>query len=68
MFIKIFLSILLLTYVYTYMLKSIKDNNNTNFQKSHDNFIFKLNENRTVKLSLSGRKYDTNILFRIVFL
>ena len=32
MFSKIFLSVLLLTFVYTYMLISIKDNNNTSFR------------------------------------
>ena len=49
---KIFLSLLLLTCVYTYILKSIKDNNNTNFQKSPYNLNFQLNEILTVKPSL----------------
>ena len=43
MYSKIFLSVLLLTCVYTYMLKSIKDNNYSNFQKLSDNFNFELN-------------------------
>ena len=32
--------------------KSIKDNNNTNFQKLPDNFNFKLNRIQTVKLKV----------------
>ena len=50
MFSKILFSILLLTCVYTYMLKSTKDNNDTNFQKLPDNFNFELNGIQTVKL------------------
>ena len=52
MFLKIFISVLLLTCVYTYMLKSIKDKNNTNFQKSPDNFNLELNGIQTVKPNL----------------
>ena len=54
MFSKIFLSILLLTYVYTYTLKTLKDNNSTNFPKLPDNFNFKLNEIQTVKPNLEA--------------
>ena len=52
MFSKIFLSVLLLTCVYSYMLKSIKNNNNTNFQKLPDNFNFELNGIKTLKPNL----------------
>ena len=51
---KIFLSILLLTCVYTYMLKSIKDNNDTNFQKLPDNFNFELNGIQIAKPNLKS--------------
>ena len=54
MFSKIFLSVLLLTCVYTYMLKSIKDNNDTNFQKLPDNFNFELSGIQTVKPNLKN--------------
>ena len=47
-----FLSVLFLTCVYTYMLKSIKDNNDINFQKFPDNFNFELNGIQTVKPNL----------------
>lgn len=50
--IKVFLFVLLLTCVYTYMLKSIKDNNDTNFQKLPDNFDFELNGIQIVKPNL----------------
>ena len=49
---KIFLSVLLLTCVYTYMLKSIKDNNDTIFQKYQDNLNFELNGIQRVKPNL----------------
>ena len=52
MFSKIFLSLLLLTCVYTYIIKSTKDNNDTNFQKLPDNFNIQLDENKTVKPNL----------------
>ena len=54
---KIFLSVLLITYVYTYTLKSIKDNNYTNFQKLPDNFNFELN----------GIKNDVKEMLNIIF-
>ena len=53
MFSRIFFSILILTCVYTYMLKSIKNNNDTNFQKLPDNFNFESNEIQTVKPNLN---------------
>ena len=49
---KIFLSLLLLTCVYTYMLGSIEDNKNTIFQNLPDNFNFELNGIQTVKPNL----------------
>ena len=52
MFSRIFLSILLLTCVYTYTLKSIKDNKDSNFQKPPDNFNFKLSKTHTEKPNL----------------
>ena len=52
MFSKIFLFVLLLTCIYTYMLKSIKNNNDTNFQKLPDNLNFELNGIQTVKPNL----------------
>ena len=52
MFSRIFLFILLLTCVYTHILKSIKDNKDTNFQKLPDNFNFELNDVRTAKANL----------------
>ena len=54
MFSKIFLSVLLFTYVYTYKLKSIEDNNDTNFQKMPDSLNFQLNEIKTVKPNLKA--------------
>ena len=52
MFSKMFLSILLLTCVYTYMLKSIKDNKDTNLEKLPDDLNFELNQIQTVKPNL----------------
>ena len=52
MFSKIFFSVILLTSVYTYMLKSIQDNNDINFRKLPDNFNSELNEIQTVKPNL----------------
>ena len=52
MFFRIFLSVLLLTCTYTYMLNLIKNNNKTNSQKFHDNFNFELNRIQTVKPNL----------------
>ena len=52
MFSKIVLSFLLLTCIYTYMLKSIKNNNNIDFQQSPHNFNFELNGIQTVKPNL----------------
>ena len=63
---KIFLSVLLLTCVYTYMLKSIKDNNDTNFQKLPDNFNFELNGIQTVKPNLSCQAVGFHFYFTIV--
>ena len=49
---KIFLFILLITSIYTYVLKSIENNNDTNFQKLPDNFNFESNKTQTVNLNL----------------
>ena len=54
MFQKIFLSLLLLACTYTYMLKSIKDNNDTNFQKMPDSLNFQLNKIKTVKPNIKA--------------
>ena len=51
---KIFISVLLLTCVYTYMLESVKDKNDTNFQKLPDNSNFELNGIQTVKPNLKN--------------
>ena len=65
---KIFLFVLLLTCVYTYMLKSIKDNNDINFQKSPNNFNFELNEIQTVKPNLKEQNMiATYIYLKMVF-
>ena len=56
MFSKILLCVLLLTCIYTYMLKSIKDNNDLNFQKLPDNFKFESNEIQTIKPNLKFLK------------
>ena len=53
MFSKFFLYVLLLICIYTYMINSIKDNNDTNFQKLPDNFNFELNGIQTVKPNLN---------------
>ena len=58
MFSKIFISVLFLTHVYTYMLKSIKDENETNFQKLSDNFNFELNGIQTVKPNLKNLEFS----------
>ena len=63
MFSKIFISVLLLTCIYTYMLNSIKDNNDTKFQKSPDNFNFELNGIQTVKPNLSCQAVSFLLLF-----
>ena len=49
MFSKIFISIILVTSVYTYMLKSIKNNNETDFQNLPENFDLELKEIQAVK-------------------
>ena len=54
MFSKIFLSIILLKCVYTYMLKINIDNNDTNFRKLPENLNYELNEIQTVKPNLSS--------------
>ena len=54
MFSRIFLSVLLITCVYTYTLKSIKDNDYTNFQKLPDNFNSELNGIKSVKANLKS--------------
>ena len=59
MFSKIFFSVLLQTCVYTYMLKSIKDNKDTKFQKLPDNFNFELNGIQIVKPTF--QKYSITI-------
>ena len=58
---KIFLSVLLLTYVYTYTSKSIKDNNYTNYRKLSNNFNFESNGIQTVEPNL---KTTDNSLIR----
>ena len=68
MFSKIFLSVLLLTCVYTYMHKSIKDNKDTNFQKLTDNLNFKLNGIQTVKPNLKMiEEKNFNIFLDVMF-
>ena len=62
---KIFIYVLQLTRVYTYMPKSIKDNNDTNFQKLPNNFNFEFKEIQTVEPIL---KYHVNIIQLDVFL
>ena len=52
MFSKIFLFVLLITCIYTYMLKSIKNNNDTNFQKLPADFNSELNGIQTIKPNL----------------
>ena len=61
---KIFISVLLLTYVYTYMLKSIKGNNDTNFEKWPDNLNFESNEIKTLK---QNAKFKPFVKFEEVF-
>ena len=56
---KIFLTVLLLNCVCTYTLKSIKDNNNTNFQKLPDNFSSKINGTQTVNPNLKIFNQET---------
>ena len=58
MFFKIFFSVLLLTCAYAYMLESIKDKNNTNFQRLPDNFNFELNGIQTAKQNLKLANLD----------
>ena len=48
------------------MLKSNKDNNDTNFQKSPDNFNFELNGIQTVKPNLSCQPVGFYFYFTIV--
>ena len=48
----------MLTYVYTYMLKSIKHNNDINFQKLPDNFNLKSDGIQTVKPNLQIRQLN----------
>ena len=52
MFSKIFLSVLLLTCIYTYMLKSIQNNDDINLQKLPDNFNFELDGIQKIKPNL----------------
>ena len=66
MFSKFFLHVLLLRYIYTYILNSIKDNNDTNFQKLPDNFNFELNGIQTVKPNLSCQAVGFHFYFKIV--
>ena len=49
---KIFLSVVLLTCVYTHTLESIKDNKDTYFQELPDNFNYELNEIQTLNPNL----------------
>ena len=62
MFSKIFLRVLLLTSVYTYILKSIKDNSDTNYQQLPNNLKFELNRIQTVKPNL---KYINPNIFKL---
>ena len=48
------------------MINSIKDNNDTNFQKLPDNFNFELNGIQTVKPNLSCQAVGFNFYFTIV--
>ena len=64
---KIFFSVLLLTCVYTYKLKSIKDNENINFQKIPDNFNFELNGIETAKPILKSNIIMVKGLIRKMF-
>ena len=52
MFSKIFLSALFLTCIYTYMLKSIQNNDDINLQKLPDNFNFELDGIQKIKPNL----------------
>ena len=63
MFSKIFISTLLLTCVYTYMIKLIKDKNDPNFQKLPDNFNFEFNGIQTLKPNLKVFDYAEFIKF-----
>ena len=68
MFSKIFLFVLLLTCIYTYMLQSIENNNNTNFQKLPDNSNFELNGIKAVKPDLKTVNMDNiEILSNLIF-
>ena len=49
-----FIYVLLLTSLYTYMLKETKDNNDTNFQKLPDMLNIESNPIQTVKPNLKG--------------
>ena len=49
---KIFVSILLLTCVYSYMLKSFNRNNDSNFQKLSDNLNFEFQETQIIEPNL----------------
>ena len=60
---RIFIFVLLLTCVYTYMLKSIEDKNDINFQKLPDNFNFELNGIQSVKPNL---KAIDIVLFKMI--
>ena len=53
MFSKIFITVLLLTCVYTYIFKSTNDNNDTNFEKLPDYFNFESNGTQTIKPNLN---------------
>ena len=68
MFSKIFLSILLLTCVYTNILKSIKDNNDTNFAKLPDKLNFEQKEIEAVKPNLKDQMHIVNKVILTGFL
>ena len=68
MFSKIVLCVLLLSFVYTYSLKSIKDNTDINFPKLPENVNFELNGKETVKpklnaLNVLGAKFAIRMIF-----
>ena len=58
MFTRIFLFVLLLTCAYTYMLKSIKDNNYSNFQKLPYNLNVELNVIQPLKPNLKSKHLE----------
>ena len=67
MFSKTFIYVLLLTCIYTYTIKTIKDNNDTDFKKQPYNYNFKSNNIKAGKLNLIVLKSFTKGIFGLNF-